>query len=147
MNNVIEKLKTTRILGVIGIVGLILGTITPYVEYRVLGHVYSLPLSRYWQGKVVIVLAIVNALFIFKDLLEKYIPSLFNTEIGKKIQNLNNPKYSLIATALSAIFAIYLTILIRTELTNYGLGFYLLWIGTICLVAYAFLHKKENESV
>ncbi len=58
MNDILEKCKKTRILAAIGIVGLFLGTIMPYVKY--------------------------------------------------------------------------------------SLGFYCLWIGVLCLIAYAILHKKEE---
>ena len=146
MNNIMEKLKTTRILAAIGIAGLILGTIMPYVKYNIFGYKYSISLWGYWEGKIVMILAIANLLFIFKDIVEKYIPSLFNTGIGKKIQNLDNPKYSLIPTIVSAIFALYLTIDLGIDsFKYYNIGFYSLWIGSICLIAYAIFHKKEDE--
>lgn len=140
-----EKLKTTRILGVIGIAGLILGVILPYIKYEFLEYKYSLTLWGYWEGKIILILAIANLLFIFKDMVEKYVPSLFKTDIGKKVQNINNPKYSLVPTILSAIFAIYLTLKLDIAFKYYNLGFYALWIGVICLVAYAIIHKKDSN--
>lgn len=146
MNNIMEKLRTTRILGAIGVAGLILGTIMPYVKYNIFGYKYTITLWEYWEGKVIMILAIANLLFIFKDLVEKYIPALFNTNIGRKIAEINNPKYSLIPTILVAIFAIYLTSYLSIDsFKYYNIGFYLVWIGTISLVAYAFLHKKDDE--
>lgn len=145
MNQIMEKIKTTRILGAVGIAGLILGTIMPYVKYNIFGYKYSISLWGYLEGKIVLLLAIANLLFIFKDLVEKYVPKLFETNIGKKIQNLNNPKYSLIPTVLSALFALYLTLHLNVAFKNYNIGFYSLWIGTICLVVYAFLHKSNDE--
>jgi len=145
MNNIMEKLRTTRILGAIGIAGLILGTIMPYVKYNLFGYKYSVSLWGYWEGKIIIFLAIANLLFIFKDLVEKYVPAMFNTALGEKIRNCENPKLSLIPTVLSAIFAIYVTSILGIEsFKYYNIGFYLMWIGTICLVAYAFLHKKDE---
>lgn len=145
MNNIMEKFRTTRILGAIGIVGLILGTIMPYVKIDFWGYKYSVSLWGYWEGKVIMLLAIANLLFIFKDLVEKYIPALFNNAIGAKIKDLDNPKYSLIPTILSAIFAIYLTTILDIEdFKYYNLGFYAIWIGTISLVAYAILHKNDE---
>ena len=145
MNNIMEKLKTTRILGAIGIVGLILGTIMPYVKINIFGYKYSVSLWGYWEGKVIMFLAIANLLFIFKDLVEKYIPALFNTRIGEKIKDLDNPKYSLIPTVLSAIFAIYLTSILDIEnFKYYNIGFYSIWIGTLSLVVYAILHKNDE---
>ena len=146
MNNIIEKFKTTRILATIGIIGLILGTIMPYAKYSIFGYKYSISLWGYWEGKIVMILAIANLLFIFKDIVEKYMPKLFDTNIGKKIQNLDNPKYSLVPTVLATIFAIYLTTTLSiSSFKYYNIGFYSLWIGTISLVAYAFLHKKDDE--
>lgn len=146
MNNMIEKCKTTRILGAIGIVGLILGTIMPYVKYNIFGYKYSISLWGYWEGKIIMLLAIANLLFIFKDLVEKYIPFLFNNWIGKKVQDCKNPKFSLIPTVLAAIFAIYVTSILGIDsFKYYNIGFYAMWIGTICLVFYAILHGKNDD--
>ena len=147
MNSIIEKCKTTRILAVIGIIGLVLGTIMPYVKYDFWGYKYSISLWRYWQGKVIILLAIANLLFIFKDLVEKYVPTLFNSALGQKIRDCENPKFSLIPTALSAIFTIYTTsVLSINSFQHYYIGFYAMWVGTISLVAYAFLHRKDDNA-
>ncbi len=92
MSNIMEKIRTTRILGAIGIAGLILGIILPYIKYEIWGY-----------------------------------------------------KLSIIPTVLSAIFAIYVTSEIGIEALEYcNLGFYAMWIGTISLVGYAFLHRKED---
>lgn len=145
MNNVLDKLKNTRILAIIGIAGLILGTMFSYVSYDIFGYNYDIALWDYWEGKIVLLMAIANLLFIFKDFVEKYIPSLFNTNIGKKIKDINNPKASLVPTILVAAFALYLTLKLDVDFSNYSLGFYSLWIGVICLVAYAILHKNNDE--
>lgn len=145
MKNIIEKCRTTRILAIIGIVGLFLGIILPYVKYNILGYKYSISLWRFWEGKIMMFLAIVNLLFLFKDIVEKYVPVLFNSAFGQKIRDCKNPKLSLIPTILVAIFAIYLTSTLGIEsFKYYNIGFYSMWIGTISLIAYAFLHKNEN---
>lgn len=146
MNNIMEKLKTTRILGAVGIAGLILGVIMPYAKYTFFGYTYKITLWNYWEGVVIMLLAIANLLFIFKDFVEKWIPSLFENAMGRKIKELNNPKYSLVPTVLIAIFAIYLTVQLGVEqFKYYNIGFYSMWIGTLSLVAYAFLHKENDE--
>lgn len=146
MKNIIEKMKTTKILGAIGIAGLVLGIITPYVKYNIFGYIYKITLWNYWQGKVIFLLALANLLFIFKDLVEKYVPFLFDNWIGRRVQECKNPKFSLIPTVLSAIFAVYITSVLGIETFKYyNIGFYAMWIGTICLVAYAFLHKSEDN--
>jgi len=147
MNNIMEKLKTTKILGAVGIACLILGLITPYVRYNIFGIKYSIALWGYWEGKIMMILALANALFIFKDFIEKYVPALFNNGgLGQAIKNCNNPKFSLIPTVLCAIFAIYVTSVLGVKTFKYyNIGFYLMWIGTISLVAYAFLHKADYK--
>ena len=73
MKSIIEKCRTTKILGAIGIVGLILGTIMPYVKYNFFGYQYSISLWGYWEGKVIMILAIANLLFIFKESLTLFL--------------------------------------------------------------------------
>lgn len=147
MNNIMEKLKTTKILGGIGIACLILGIMTPYVKYNIFGYKYSIALWGYWEGKIIMLLALANALFIFKDFIAKYIPAMFNGALGQAIKKCNNPKFSLIPTAICALFAIYITSTLGIKTFKYyNIGFYLIWIGTICLAAYSFLHKGELKS-
>jgi len=124
---------------------MILGTMFSYVSYDVFGYNYDIALWDYLEGKIILIIAIANLLFIFKDFVEKYIPSLFNTGIGKKIKDINNPKASLVPTFLGAAFAIYLTLKLDVSFSNYSLGFYSMWVGVICLVAYAILHKNNDE--
>ena len=145
MNNIIDKLKNTRILAGIGIVCMILGTMLSYISVSILGISYDISLLDYWEGKVILLIAVANLLFIFKDFVEKYIPSLFNTGIGKKIKDIENPKASLVPTILGAAFAFYLTSRLSVEFSDYSLGFYSMWIGVICLVAYAILHKNNDK--
>lgn len=145
MNDIVDKMKNTRILAAIGIACLISGTIFSYVSYTIFGYSYSISLWDYWEGKIILLLAVANLLFIFKDFVEKYIPSLFKTDIGKKIAERNNPKDSLIPTILAVAFALYLHLKLDIGFENYSLGFYLLWLGAISLVAYAILHKNKDE--
>ena len=146
MNNIIEKCRTTRILGAIGIVGLMFGIMMPYVKYDIFGYKYSISLWGYWEGKIMMILAIANLLFIFKDIVEKYVPVLFNSALGQKIRDCENPKISLIPTILAAVFAIYVTSILGIEsFKYYNIGFYAMWLGTLSLVAYAFLHKNEDN--
>ena len=147
MNSILEKVKNTRILAIIGIGSMILGTIFSYVSYTFFGYTHSIALWDYWEGKVILLLAIANLLFIFQDFVEKYVPSLFNTNLGKKIAEIQNPKASLVPTILAAVFAIYLHVKLDIGMEDYSLGFYLLWIGVIALVAYAFLHKNQDNEI
>ena len=115
MNNVLDKMKNTRLLAGIGVVCMILGTMFSYVSYNIFGTVIDIALWDYLEGKIILIIAIANLLFIFKDFVEKYIPSLFNTGIGRKIKDINNPKASLVPTILGAVFAIYLTLKLDVE--------------------------------
>lgn len=145
MNNVLDKIKNTRLLAGIGVVCMILGTMFSYVSYNIFGYVYDISLWDYLEGKIILIIAIANLLFIFKDVVEKYIPSFFNTSVGKKIKDINNPKASLVPTLLGAAFAIYLTLKLDVEFSAYSLGFYSLWFGVICLVAYPIIHKNKDD--
>lgn len=146
MNNILEKCKNTRILAVIGLVGMFLGTILSYVSYSIWGYKYDIALWDYLEGKIILVLVIANLIFIFKDYVEKYVPKLVERGFWQKIANIKNPKASLVPTILSAAFAVYLTIKLDVEFSHYSLGFYSLWIGVIALVAYAILHKNNDNS-
>ena len=145
MNNVLDKLKNTRLLAGIGVACMILGTMFSYVSYNIFGYSYDIALWDYLEGKIILLIAIANLLFIFKDLVEKYIPSLFDTTLGKKIKDINNPKASLVPTFLGAAFALYLTLKLDVSFSAYSLGFYSMWIGVICLVAYAIIHKNNDD--
>lgn len=144
MDKFLEKCKNTRLLAGIGVVCLILGTMLSYVNYEIWGYSYQISLFDYWEGKIVLLIAIANLLFIFKDFIEKWVPSVFNTSFGKKIAEINNPKASLVPTIAAAAFALYLTLKLDVSFSNYSLGFYSLWLGVIALVAYAFLHKNKE---
>lgn len=146
MNNIMEKLKNTRLLAGIGIALLFIGIVTPYIRYSFWGYTMSLSLWGYWEGKIIMLLAIANLLFIFKDIVEKYAPGLFKSAMGQKIQEMDNPKYSLIPTLLAAVLAIYLTFSLDVDLFKYyNIGFYSLWLGVICLVMYAILHRNSEN--
>lgn len=140
-----ERIKNTRLLASIGIACMMIGIVMPYVKYSFFGYSYSLSLWGYWEGKITMLLAIANLLFIFKDIVEKYFPALFKTSMGQRIQEMDNPKYSLIPTLLSAILVIYLTCTLGVDMFKYyNIGFYSLWIGVICLVIYAVIHRNSE---
>lgn len=146
MENVMEKIKKTRILALIGIIGLVLGTLLPYLKVDFLGYTKSLSLWGYWEGKVIILLAVLNTMFIFKDYIKQYVPQMFNSPFGRWVENAKD-KMSLIPTGLSAAFAIYLYIELEDvrSFAKYGIGFYIVWISVICLAAFAFLYKGKEE--
>ena len=142
----LEQLKKKRYLGAAGLILLFLGTILPYYQYSFLGYSIKLSLYKYLEGKIVIVLIVANLLFIFKDLVEKYVPQMFNSNMGIRIKNAN-PKLAIVPTILIAVFVIIL--FLRVDLgtaLKHGLGFFSLWLGVICLVLHSFLYKNSNET-
>lgn len=137
-----EKLKNTRILGLIGIICSLLGIFLPYVTITFFATI-SVKLWGYLEGKIMLLLTLANFLFIFKDYAKKYIPKVFDTSFGAAIEKAN-PKLSLIPTGLVVLLAIYLSngdIGFGNDYVKYGLGFWTLWGGAICLVAHAILYK------
>ncbi len=141
-----EVIKNKRILALVGIAGLILGCFLPYYTVSVFGYTQSISLWGYWEGKIVLVLTLANALFIFQDFIEKYVPQLFNNWVGNIVQKAKNPKFALVPTILAAVFAISLIIRldVDSEYIKYGLGFYILWVGIIALVGHAIFYKNKN---
>lgn len=144
-----EVIKNKKILALIGIIMLLLGTFLPYFTVSIFGYSQSISLWGYWEGKIVLALTLANALFIFKDWIEQYVPQLFNNNVGRLVEKANNPKFSLIPTILITCFAIYMIINIDvdSEYIKYGLGFYLLWVGIISLIGHAIFYKKQDEVV
>ena len=137
-----EVLKNKRLLAAIGLISLFLGTILPYYKFSAFGFSESVSLWGYLEGKIILILILANTLFIFKDLIEKYAPQLFKSNLGQKIANVTNPKLSLIPLVLIIIFIIFL----NSKMASYvhldkGLGFYLSWFGIIIMAAHSFIYK------
>lgn len=143
MEKIIEKCKNTRILGLIGIICLILGMILPYYSISVLSYTLTISLIDYIEGRIVILISILELLLIFMDFVEKYIPSLFKSNIAQKIKGHDNPKYTLIPTAIMVILIIYLMTV--SGFKYFSVGFYVTLVGVICLILYAFLYKKKDN--
>ena len=141
-----EVIKSKRILALVGITGLLLGCFLPYYTVSIFGYTQSISLWGYWEGKIVFILALANTLFIFQDVIEKYIPQLFNNWVGKMVQKANNPKFSLIPTILVAAFSLYMLFQVNvdSEYIKYGLGFWVLWIGVLSLIGHAIFYRKQN---
>lgn len=141
-----EIIKNKRILALVGIGALILACFLPYYTISLWGYSQSLSLWGYLEGKIVLLLTLASSLFIFQDYIEKYVPQLYNSGLGKLVKKVNNPKYALVPTILVALLAISLMIRIDVDSSyiNFGLGFWVLWIGIIALVGHAIFYKKQN---
>lgn len=142
VNSIVDKLKHTRLLAAIGLVAMLLGTMLPYIKYSIFGYSIKLSLWKYWEGKIVLVLLIANAIFFFKDYIEKYIPSLLNVTVWRKISELKY-QYAMIPVIIAVAFIIYLTIKLDINFGYYNIGFYTLWFGVICIVIYLIINKGK----
>lgn len=146
-STIMQKLHNTKILAIIGSVCLLLSVVLPYITISFFGISESIFLWKYWQGIVLIIIAILNILFIFKEAILKHVPSLANNQTINKILAINNPKASLVLTIIMVIFVICLTAITGFAFRFYNIGFYTLWLGVICLVLYPFLYKKEESFI
>lgn len=149
MEQVMEKVKKTKILALIGAIGLALSIFLPYVKVSIWGLSESVSLLDYWEGKVILLLVILDALFLFKDSVKKYVPQLSNTPVGKWLENANL-KFSLIPTGLSAALAFIRYSNLSDEMGSYlkfSFGFFVLWASIACLVAFVFLYQGNGDNV
>jgi len=138
-----EKLKNTKILGIIGNVLLIIAVFLPIYSVSILGYTQSVSYIQ-GDGVIVLILAIVNLVLIFAD------------KIGEKVEffkKLTNPKFTLIPTAIIAIMLIMLsTSFSSSGLSSLGsmgglsIGFWLLWVGVVVAAIYPFLYKGEDSA-
>lgn len=144
VNTIVEKVKHTRLLGAIGLISILLGTVLPYIKYNAFVAIISKSLFSYWEGKIVILLLIINLILFFKDYIEKYIPSLLNINAWRKISELNY-QYVMVPAIIAILLVIYRTIKIDISFGHYNIGFYTLWFGVICIVIYLIINKGKPE--
>lgn len=139
MDKVLSVLKSTKILGIVGSILLIIGTLLPFYTVSFLGIKASVKLIENTTGKIMLIVGIISLAMIFIDFIISKIPE------GKAtfLLNLRNQKLILIPAAIALILLI-----VSANQDTYGLGklafgFYLLLIGIIALVAYPFMYKGE----
>ena len=139
MDKVLSVLKSTKILGIVGSILLIIGTLFPFYTVSFLGIQASVKLIENTTGKIMLIVGIISLAMIFIDFIISKIPE------GKAtfLLNLRNQKLILIPAAIALILLI-----VSANQDTYGLGklafgFYLLLIGIIALVAYPFMYKGE----
>lgn len=149
LNKYIKLSKETRILAIVGLTCLFICLFLTYIKYTIQGLAVKVKLISFLEGKLMILLILLSAMFIFKDYVKKYIPKLFENNIGNKIYNINDQRWTLIPTCLTVIFSFVVNGKSEIEFLNttHGLGFYCLWLGIIALVLYAFIYKNEKIKV
>ena len=153
MNKIIEKITKTRILAAIGLGCAFLGIIFPYAKSKILILEANISLWSCWEGKIMVLLLLVNLIIIFKDYVKKYIPKLYDNNIGKKILELDNIKVSLIPTTILIFLALlsFSGLNLNSSYVTLQLGCFLFWLGAISLASFGFLYKSnitiKNEVV
>ena len=139
MNSFLEKIKTTKILAGVGTACMFLGTIIAYAKVTLLGYSANVYLYKHLEGIVIMIISIINFLFIFKEITQSHAPKLFETGLGKKLDQMYSSKLSLIPTGIAILMAIFLHMRL-----DFSLGFYTLYFGIICLVVYLIMHKQSD---
>ena len=149
MDKFMEKIKGTKILGIIGNLILAVAVFLPVltVSVSLFGISQSQSIS-YIQGDgiFVLILAIVNLLIIFADKLSEKVAFM---------KKLSNQKFTIIHTAIVVNLLIVLIsgkssaigqLGSYASLANisYGIGFWLLWIGAVISAIYPFLYKGNE---
>lgn len=139
MDKVLSVLKSTKILGIVGSILLIIGTLFPFYTVSFLGIKASVKLIENTAGKIMLIVGIISLAMIFID----FIISKISEGKATFLLNLRNQKLILIPAAIALILLI-----VSANQDTYGLGklafgFYLLLIGIIALVAYPFMYKGE----
>lgn len=142
MKKILDKIRNTKILGIIGNVVVILALFMPIitVESEIIGFKQS---TQYisGDGKILLVLSIINLIVIFAD---KISPKFF--------KGLTNIKITAIPTIIEIIILINLTakggdnVMDYNYVTTYwGIGFYLMWIGVILSIICPFVYKEQPK--
>ncbi len=144
MNEFLEKLKTTRILACVGTICMFFGAVISYARVTAWGYSANVHLYNHFEGIIIVIIAIINFLFIFKDIVANYIPKLFEIGIGKKIAEMNSSKLSLISTGIVILLAVILHMRLDFSIARFVLGFYVLYFGVICLGLFGILHKQNG---
>ena len=139
MNNVMDKLKNTKLLGIIGNALVLVGTFLPMYTISLFGISKSVSFIQ-GEGVFVTILTVISLLIIFADKLSDKVPFF---------EKLTNQKLTLVTSAISAIVLIITVSRVSGtgygSLFSFGFGFYLLIIGLIAAVAYPLLYKGENK--
>lgn len=136
-----EKLKNTKILGILGNVLVIVSLFCTWivVEAKGFGLRGIAQLIEGTSGKWELVLSILSLIIIFSE----NIPYDF-------FKKFTNMKFTLIPTAIQLILVvnnIFKANGVKSEGLSYhfGLGFYLMLLGIIALLAFPFVYKQESK--
>ncbi len=139
----LEKIKNTKILGLVGNVVVVVAMLFTWVSIKadVIDLNYKIDYISTVNGKWVLIASLVSLVIIYGG---KYIPNM-----PKELKNI---KLTFITTAIQ-IFMFLRTMHNATAnygggsavKTHFGLGFYLMIIGFIMLIAFPFIYKGEEQ--
>lgn len=147
-----DFIKNKKVLALAGIALIIIGVFFPFSTFT--SFIYNMSYSfigiSVTRTMFLYFFCTVAGLFFFREFLNKKIPSLFNNSFGKKILNANE-LFGLIPVGMCAVFVGYVSLkLLKVtdgEYVNYGFGFYVLWLGIICLAVQAILPLIKTNNV
>ena len=144
-----EKLKNTKLLGIVGAIVTLIGIFLPFatVSANILGYKASESVSFIeGDGIIVLILTIITLLILFADMLSAKVAFF---------EKLAKAKLVLIPTVISIIVLIYDMATVKDAIdglgrlgglvkVSYGIGTWVMWLGLIATAAFPFLYKKEQ---
>ena len=145
-NNILNKMKTTRILGIIGLVLIYFGLMIPFVGIEFWGSdSVSAYMEVYDNGKGVMLLWLLTIAIMYSDIIAANWPR------GKKIFSyLKNQKLVVVPCIIAFIILIATTACIYSDFDDYDVslypGYFLSWLGLIATTAYAILYKGNDST-
>jgi hypothetical protein len=141
-----ENLRSKKVIAYLGLICLFLGTILPCYEITMMFYSQKIILLDYSEGLISILLIIITLLFICRNILEKKLPKIFKSNLGKYIKRLNE-KVILFPTFLIIVLDLHYFngITVSSKYISYLNGYYLLLIGSILILIHAFFYKKKTK--
>ena len=138
MEKVLQFLKNTKILGIVGAILLIVGNFFTFATTKVLWIETSVKFIE-GDGVFVLILGILALLIVFVDFILSKIPE------GKLkfLFKLRNQKFVLVPPIISPII-LFIDGTNAFDVGSTGLAFYLLLIGVFTLIIYPFLFKEHK---
>ena len=142
-NTILEKIKTTKILGIIGLVLMYIGLMVPFIKLDFFGTFAYVDKYLYDNGKGVLLLWFLMVLIMFSDVI------VVNCPKGEKIISyLKSQKIILILCIIALIVLIITTVSMIDDYEDmFSLcpGYFLSWIGLIATAAYSILYKGKPK--
>ncbi len=144
-NSILNKMKTTRILGIIGLILIYFGAMIPFVQIEFWGYEStSAYMEVYDNGKGVMLVWLLMIAIIYSDIIAANWPR------GRKVfEYLKNQKIILIPCIIALVILIATTACMFDDydgdISLYP-GYFLSWLGLISMVAYGILYKGHNSN-